>query len=64
VDFALKPYNSYSEVWTMLSRLYVIDWYSAPSKTYGMSLGTFSDMLAMQSYRTIINCEIYQYEGI
>jgi len=48
----------------MLSRLYVIDWYSAPSKTYGMSLGTFSDMLAMQSYRTIINCELYQFEGI
>ena len=48
----------------MLSTLYVIDWYSAASKTYGMSLGTFRDMLAMQSYRTIINCEVYKYEGI
>lgn len=48
----------------MLSRLYVIDWYSAPSKCYGMTLGTFKDMLNMQSYRTIINCELYQYEGI
>jgi hypothetical protein len=64
VDFALKPYNSYSEVWTMLSQLYVIDWYCAHRKIYGTTLGTLLESIAMQSYRTIIHCEQYKYEGI
>jgi hypothetical protein len=48
----------------MLSRLYVIDWYCAYTKTYGMSLGTYKDVSFKQSYLTIINCELYQYEGL
>lgn len=48
----------------MNSVLYVIDWYCARNQQYGLSIGTFQDMMAMQSYRTIINCELYEYEGV